>query len=595
MYPGTSVSADSSERREHGGPKPVEPLDQRGDRASQVEAELGLREIVTAPPGGQLPSQLADLVAEQPLDRGVDVLVVEGRRRVGGEHVGHPVESLEHPLKLARLQNPRPGQRARIGLVDADLLRMQPPVEVDGSPQPVERVRRRRGEPPAPELHDSSPGASTPERCRIALGKTEEADEPLRIRLPVHLVGAEGREILPIEGLGTLASHGLGDAPVEADPHRPGRVPVRLAEEGVEGLAKRGEPLAVVDELRVPERHGGGEMVGRPVQGEALERRLRLVEDRAARGLVDAAGLHPDEPVLDDVHPADAVPGPRLVQPGEQGGRPEPLAADGDRDAALETDVDGLGLGRGLVGVPGDAVETGGRSVPGILEILSLVAQVQQVLVAAVEVAGLLLDRHPVARGVGEGVLPGADVPKTPGGDDLEIGSEGMKRELETHLVVALAGATVGHGVGAFLPGDVHLVLRDRRTGERGAEQVAALVDGARPHRREDVAADELVAQVFDEHRGCPGSDGLVRSCLKVLVLAHVGHDRENLGVVVFLEPRDGAGGVESAGIGESNTFWHGGTNRNPAVRMGETAAGRLNTEQRAGRAAGRGAENTVS
>ena len=164
--------------REHGGPKPVEPRDERGDRGSQVEAEFGLREIVTAPPGGQLPGQLADRVEEQPLDRRVDVLVVEGRRRVGGEHVGHPVESLEHPLKLARLQNPRPGQGARIGLVDADLLRMQPPVEVDGSPQPVERVRRRRGEPPAPELHDSSPGASTPERCRMRSGRPKRRMNP---------------------------------------------------------------------------------------------------------------------------------------------------------------------------------------------------------------------------------------------------------------------------------------------------------------------------------------------------------------------------------------------------------------------------------
>jgi len=37
------------------------------------------------------------------------------------------------------------------------------------------------------------------------------------------------------------------------------------------------------------------------------------VEDRAAGGLVDAAALHADEPVFDEVDPADAVFAAELV------------------------------------------------------------------------------------------------------------------------------------------------------------------------------------------------------------------------------------------------------------------------------------------
>ena len=170
-----------------------------------------------------------------------------------------------------------------------------------------------------------------------------------------------------------------------------------------------------------------------------------------------------------------------------------------------------------------------------------------------------------------------------------------MKGEFEADLVVPLAGAPVGHRVGAFPAGDVHLVLRDRRAGERGAEQVAALVDGAGAHRRKDVVADELVAEVLDEDRGGAGGDRLVGRRLKVLVLADVRDDREDFGVVVLPEPGDGAGGVESAGIGEGDTLGHGDTGPNPARRMGEAAAGCGKPEQREGRETGRGAENTVS
>ena len=177
------VSRDQGVRRllgpdEQRAPEPVERLDQRRRCARQVEPELRLGEIVPTPSGREFPGQLADLIAEQPLDRGVDVLVVEGRRRIGAEHGRHPVESREHPLEFAGIQHPRSPQSAGVGLVDADLLRVQPAVEVDGLPQPVERAGRRRGEPAAPELHDSSFGASAPDRRRMRSGRPKRRMNP---------------------------------------------------------------------------------------------------------------------------------------------------------------------------------------------------------------------------------------------------------------------------------------------------------------------------------------------------------------------------------------------------------------------------------
>ena len=44
------------------------------------------------------------------------------------------------------------------------------------------------------------------------------------------------------------------------------------------------------------------------VEGERLDGAVGVIEQRATRRLVDAAALHADEAVLDDVDPADAVP-----------------------------------------------------------------------------------------------------------------------------------------------------------------------------------------------------------------------------------------------------------------------------------------------
>ena len=73
---------------------------------------------------------------------------------------------------------------------------------------------------------------------------------------------------------------------------------------------------------------------------------MRGVQDRGGRRLVDLAALDPDQPVLDVIDPADAMGGAQLVDAIDQGDRQQPLAVDGDRDAALELDRDLDRVGR---------------------------------------------------------------------------------------------------------------------------------------------------------------------------------------------------------------------------------------------------------
>ena len=80
----------------------------------------------------------------------------------------------------------------------------------------------------------------------------------------------------------------------------------------------------------------------------------------------------------------------------------------------------------------------------------------------------------------------------------LMSGFERVGGELEAHLVVALAGGAMGDGIGAGLGGDLDQALGDQRPGDRGAEQIDALVEGIGAEHREDEVADEFLAQILD-------------------------------------------------------------------------------------------------
>ena len=90
-------------------------------------------------------------------------------------------------------------------------------------------------------------------------------------------------------------------------------------------------------------------------------------------------------------------------------------------------------------------------------------------------------------------------VPFAPWGDDLDVRLQRVIAELETDLIVALAGRAMGDRIGADLLGDLDLPLGDQRARDRGAQQVLALIQRVGAEHREDEVADEGLAQVVDE------------------------------------------------------------------------------------------------
>src|SRR5207244_6791464 len=167
-----------------------------------------------------------------------------------------------------------------------------------------------------------------------------EVDEALRVALLVHGIRLERRAVLAVERLRGPAPGYRDVALVELEAHGAGDVTLALVHERLQRSSLRREPEAVVDHLGIPRDEGVTEVEHLTVEGERLQRAPRDVEDRAAGRLVHTARLHPDEPVLDEIHPPHAVLAAEAVQVRQERHRLELATIDSDGITVLELDLD---------------------------------------------------------------------------------------------------------------------------------------------------------------------------------------------------------------------------------------------------------------
>ena len=283
---------------------------------------------------------------------------------------------------------------------------------------------------------------------------------------------------------------------------------------------------------------------------------MRLVQDGAAGSLVYAAALHADQTVLDDIEQTDTVLAAQLVELEDDILRGHLLAVEGDGSALFKFDGDISRLVGGVDRGYAHLEEAGlliCRLVVGILEVKALMAQVPQVLILRVVGLTVDLEGDVMRLGILDLFLTGLDVPDTPRSDDGHVGSEVLDRQLETNLIVALAGTAVADRVGAFLESDLDKTLRDAGTRGRGTQQVF-LIDSARLHGGDDEIVDILLGLVEDIELGRAGFERLFLQTLELVVLTDVAGYRDDLAVIVVLfEPRDDDGCVQTARISEND------------------------------------------
>src|SRR3989442_14919486 len=135
-------------------------------------------------------------------------------------------------------------------------------------------------------------------------GEPPQVDEPVGILLIIDGIFAEGSQVLPVERVwGGPPDHRAGTLE-QLHPHRAGHCALRRIDEAVERLSQRGEPLTVVDDLRVPRSDHGQIMLRVPVDGDRFHIAMRRGEDGSPWRLVDAATLDPHQTVFAQDHPA---------------------------------------------------------------------------------------------------------------------------------------------------------------------------------------------------------------------------------------------------------------------------------------------------
>jgi hypothetical protein len=132
-------------------------------------------------------------------------------------------------------------------------------------------------------------------------------------------------------------------------------------------------------------------------------------------------------------------------------------------------------------------------------------------------------------------------------------GVDGHGRELETHLVVALARGTVGDGVGALCLRGVHHGLRDDRTGNARSEEILALINRIGPEHGVTEVLRELVTEIRDDAFGRARGLGLGVESLQLFALTHVRAPGDDLAVVLLLEPGENDGGIETTAVREDD------------------------------------------
>src|SRR5690554_750927 len=345
---------------------------------------------------------------------------------------------------------------------------------------------------------------------------------------------------------------------VQLDSHFAIHVALTVVDHLLHHLALFRPPEAVVDDFGVT-RHQFVFQVGRfAVQGDRLDGTVGLHHDGAPRRLVAATGLHADKAVFNDIQTANTVGTTHLVQVLQHGCRAHLLAVDG-HDIALAVGQYQVGrLIRRLLGAdaPAPHVFLGFR--PRIFQNAAFIGDMQQVGIHGVRRLLLVLaevHRNVALFAVGHQRFTGSQIPLAPGSDHLDARLECVGTQLETHLVVALAGCTVRDGIGAGFVGNLDQTFGDQRARNRRAEQILAFIDGIGTEHREYEVTHKLFTQVFNVDLFHAQRFGLGTCRLHLFTLPQIGSEGHHFAVVGILQPAHDDGGIKPTRIRQYDLF----------------------------------------
>ena len=246
------------------------------------------------------------------------------------------------------------------------------------------------------------------------------------------------------------------------------------------------------------------------IKADAFKSFVCLVKNGSAGSFINAAALHADQTVLNDIDNAYAVGTAELVKLENDVLGTHLFAVDSHGAAFFKVDghISGnVGSINGGNAHLKEALFLVLRLVAGVFQVKTFVGKVPEVLILGIVGFSVYFKRYIVCFGVVDLFVTALDVPLTPGSDDGHIGSKVLNGKLETNLIVALAGASVTDSVGAFLQSDLHKALGDAGAGVGSAEKII-FINGTRLHGGDDIVVNIFIGEVENIELGGAGFDG---------------------------------------------------------------------------------------
>mmetsp|Transcript_7376 Transcript_7376/g.20112 ORF Transcript_7376/g.20112 Transcript_7376/m.20112 type:complete len:469 (-) Transcript_7376:44-1450(-) len=379
-----------------------------------------------------------------------------------------------------------------------------------------------------------------------------ELDKPGSIFLVVGAaVVLKARNLVIVQARRGLPSDRHHIALVQLHPDQARAVPLGHVDGRLQRLSLRREPESVVEQLGVLWHQLVLQMHLSAIQADGFNRPVRLDQNGTPGRLVHASALHADESRLDDVNAANAVLSAEPIElcQHRRGAQIDPV--DGHRVSLLELNLNVLGLVRRVLRRDGSRIDLLLGLDPRVFQGQSLVGDVQQVGIHGVRRLAPLTLRHlqPLALRIGNQARPRVEVPLAPRRNHLDIRLEGIVAQLETDLIISLAGRTVRHRVGADLLGNLNLALGNQGPGNGRPQQVDALVRRIGAEHWPHVVPHKLLAEIVHENLLDASSLGLLPRRLELLALSEIRGKGDHLAVVLLLKPLEDDRRIQTARV----------------------------------------------
>ena len=198
------------------------------------------------------------------------------------------------------------------------------------------------------------------------------------------------------------------------------------------------------------------------------------------------------------------------------------------------------------------------RFVCGIFQFQTFMAQMPQVSVTAVGVVMAYFEGDTMVSQVLDFVFTGLHFPcvQSPGSDDFHFGCQCFDCQFETNLVITFACCTVADCCCAFCFSDFNHSLCDDGTSHGCTQQIFAFIYSVCFYAGVNSVCDEFFYQIFDVQFGSACFQCFFFQTVCFFTLTNVTAYADHFAVVVFFQPRDDAGCIQTAGICQNDFFF---------------------------------------